>query len=568
MITKIGHLIGDAFKIIVRNPILGGFPRLKGLAPGVRVVVLTTLLASLLTAVAVGFSGQLRYASPLLREGGSGSPVFVPVLAVMIVPYLVSLGLGVVMAGSIGAPTVVAYPIVGVYFLLYAALARFCHDADPVSRNWQVVLALTATTLLFFIAARRMTAIRTAFTALSLLLTVSTMAFVIHSLAAVSSTVGTSLEVTVVRVILQAVTLFCLPLAFVAGLDATKFGITVANWAAERVSGLRSAVSVAVVPIFVLGVSWTVVFGRVQKGLSATGVGFVFGVVTCCVIMAISSRIGMTATEESDDEVIRASQTVAMALSALVLLVPLTIQTIGLLEIVAGSESRLSKVFLHPISDWLLNDHLVLSARLLLGAALLLFGAQKHRSPLRRCVMLVTGCVLFISNMSALFTETSIELSAAQIDVVVLTASTVYLLERWIRRRLTGPQALRVAGLVVLTGLSAQNAFSSGPLAAILPLGGLALLVFGLVWGALTGAGDANESSPTFGTASRLTMFAGYQLLTIAIVLWATMLREPSLTDQLSSSTALGVRTIGIGLLVAMTVGHAKDVRKEKSVAQ
>jgi hypothetical protein len=59
-------------------------------------------------------------------------------------------------------------------------------------------------------------------------------------------------------------------------------------------------------------------------------------------------------------------------------------------------------------------------------------------------------------------------------------------------------------------------------------------------------------------------LFAGYQLLTISMVLWAVLTRDTTLTDQLASSTDLGVRTVGIGLLVAIVAGHARESAHRK----
>ena len=567
--SGLGRLLNDAFVIIIRNPIVGGFPRLKGLATSVQVTVIGTLALSLITAVCVGSSGMLRAASPLLRDESLGVVVYVPTIALAIVPLLTAIGLGVVISGAIGAPPQIAHPVVGVYCLLFAALARFCHDADPSSRTWQLVVALTLGVLTTFAIARRFITARVLGCALVIFFTLVKMALVVRFLTSLSSTAEVRLDLAIIRVILQAIALFCLPVVFVAGLDAAKFSITVANWAAERVSRLQSHIAIGIVPLGVLTAGWAASLTRITTETSVSVASFVWSLLAGLIILCVCWRVGVTAVQaESDETVVRSSQALAVQVSAAVVVVPLVIQALGLLEIVMGTSSYASRNVVQPMSAFLLQDTLPPTVRALLGAALIALATKNSGSPLRRCLLFMTGGILVTANLSELVSTPPVEVGVVHLDVIVLVASTAYLIKLWISRRLNGHTALTVAGLVVLTGLAAQNTFSSGPLAAILPLGGLGLLVFGLLWGACTGAGDANESSHAFASSSRLVLFAGYQLLTIAVVLWARLLREPRLTDQLASSTALGVRTVGVGLLVAIVVGHAISIPQSEAFAR
>jgi hypothetical protein len=568
-VNGLGRLLNDAFVITIRNPIVGGFPRLKGLATSVQVTVVGTLALSLFTVVCVGLSGVLRSASPLLRDESLEAVVYVPTIALAIVPLLTAIGLGVVISGAIEAPPKIAHPVVGLYCLLFAALARFCRDADPSSRTWQLVVALTLGVLTTFATARRLVAARVPGRALVIFFTLVKMALVMRFLTSLSSTAEVRLDLAVIRVILQAIALFCLPVVFVAGLDAAKFSITVANWAAERVSRLQSRIAIGIVPLGVLTAGWAMALARIATETSVSVTSFGWSLTAGLVIFFVCWRVGNAAARaESDETVVRSSQALAVRVSAVVVAVPLVIQALGLLEIVIGTSSYASRNIIQPMSAFLQRDTLPPTVRALLGAVLIILVSKHSGNPLQRCLLFMTGGILVTANLSELVSTPPVKVGVMHLDVIVLFASTAYLVKLLISRRLTRQIALTVAGLVVLTGLAAQNSFSSGPLVAILPLGGLGLLVFGLLWGALTGAGDANESSHAFASSSRLVLFAGYQLLTIAVVLWATLLREPRLTDQLASSTALGVRTVGVGLLVAIVIGHARIIPKSEAFAR
>jgi hypothetical protein len=562
---RAGQVLIDAFNIIVRNPVVGGFPRLRQLSRAARQAVVAGLVLSSATAILIGLGDQLRSLSSLQRDTSAEVALYIPSVALVIVPYLVSCALGVILIGAVRADRRVFATVLAVYSLIQLALVRLTLDTGAGVAGPVVVLSLVAVVVVTSAVARRVP-FPTELLAVVLLAASSlSMLVVVRTLNDVSTKTGESFDIVVLQVVLQALALLCLPMVFMAGLDASKFSIVTANWLSEQVARVRGRSTVGLVALLVFLLSVVQGAGRLRdwwldsswRGLAPVGV---------CVLCAAAVRrvIKNRTGEQSDDAAVRSSQSLAFRVSAFVVVVPLLIQVLGLFQIILGVSAPASIRVIQPIVDTLLIDELALTARLLVGAGLLYFVWRRPTAPLSRVVMLVAGLVLVIDNTARLTGPGALVVTAQHVDVVIIGGVLMFAVRSTLARRLQSGQLASLAGLLALSGVASHNSFAAGPLASLLPLGGLSLLLFGLLWGVFTGAGDANESSPSFPSESRLLLFAGYQLLTISMVLWAVLTRDTTLTDQLASSTDLGVRTVGIGLLVAIVAGHARESAHRK----
>ena len=522
--------------------------------------MISGLLLTSVTALLIGFGDSLRSMSTLQRDTSAGTVLFVPSLALVFVPYLVSSALGLMLVGAIRADWRATTPVVAVYLLVQFALVRLTRDAGVGVVHPLVVLCLALIVIAVCIVARR-GAISISIAA-GLLFASSTVSMLVvtRALHTVSVRTGESFDIVVLQVVLQALALLCLPMVFVAGLDATKFSIVAANWLSEQVSALRGKAAVWGVAILVFVVSVVQSTNRIRDWISSSDWHSLLSVIVCGLGVFGVWRVARRVTgRQSDDSAVRSAQSLALFVSALVVAVPMLIQVVGLFQVIAGLSSPISTGVLQAMIDVLLVDSFAPFVRLLVGTGLMVAGWRRGLAPLARVTAVASGFVLVVDNASRLSGRSPLAITAEHLDVVLVVGVALFLASSVFQRRLTSSQVASAAGLLVLSGVASQNAFAAGPLATLLPLGGLSLLLFGLFWGVFTGAGDANESSPGFPSESRLMLFAGYQLLTVSIVLWAVLTRDTTLTDQLTSSTELGVRTLGVGLLAAIIAGHARD---------
>jgi hypothetical protein len=128
-------------------------------------------------------------------------------------------------------------------------------------------------------------------------------------------------------------------------------------------------------------------------------------------------------------------------------------------------------------------------------------------------------------------------------------------------RRLTEVRAERLFFLVLLAGLLSQWEFAADPFGPLLGFAGMGFVVFGLVWGFLTGGGWANEASERFPRSSRTFLLLGYSIFSIALLNWFSASHD---IDQLASFEgfgANGVYLLGYPLLYALfTLGMSGAV--------
>jgi hypothetical protein len=123
-----------------------------------------------------------------------------------------------------------------------------------------------------------------------------------------------------------------------------------------------------------------------------------------------------------------------------------------------------------------------------------------------------------------------------------------------VRRRLSSGRLLGVLVLLLLTLLVRYSAFAGDPLGLLLGFGGVATVVFGLVWGFVTGGSAGNEESPGYPRDSRLLLWFSRSLLALAALAWAALTRSVEGSRTLAELTARGSETVGVALLLGLVV--------------
>lgn len=116
----------------------------------------------------------------------------------------------------------------------------------------------------------------------------------------------------------------------------------------------------------------------------------------------------------------------------------------------------------------------------------------------------------------------------------------------WLARgTLTEARAGRLLVLVVITALMRQTGFIEDPFSPVLGFTGIGMIAVGLIWDALTIGFWANHDSPGMPRVSRIFLYLGYVLFTIAVLNWSVASHDIAQVDFFTGQAALG----GFGLL-------------------
>ena len=121
--------------------------------------------------------------------------------------------------------------------------------------------------------------------------------------------------------------------------------------------------------------------------------------------------------------------------------------------------------------------------------------------------------------------------------VVIFAAVAAY----WtVHRTLTEDRARRLLLLVLITLLMRQTGFIEDPFSPVLGFTGVGMIALGLVWDALTIGFWANEDSRGLPRVSRIWLYLGYILFSIAVLNWAVASHDILQVDFFTGQAALG----------------------------
>lgn len=121
----------------------------------------------------------------------------------------------------------------------------------------------------------------------------------------------------------------------------------------------------------------------------------------------------------------------------------------------------------------------------------------------------------------------------------------------WYRRRtLTPERAVHLILLFLITALLQQSDFIEDPFSPFLSFAGVGFLAFAVLWDVLTIGSWANENSATFPRLSRIYLYLGYVLLSVATINWAFSQHNLFMVEQFSGNGALlGLDFVGRPML-------------------
>jgi hypothetical protein len=134
------------------------------------------------------------------------------------------------------------------------------------------------------------------------------------------------------------------------------------------------------------------------------------------------------------------------------------------------------------------------------------------------------------------------------------------------RRALSRDRAIGLAAVLALAVLLSVRSVIVDPFGALLGYGGVAFVLFGVIWDFLTGSSWANTDGRRLRQPVRVLLALGYPLLTLTIVAADALIRRPRTFSDVNAFAELGELVLGTSLLAAAVVVVLAAVRTNREV--
>lgn len=134
------------------------------------------------------------------------------------------------------------------------------------------------------------------------------------------------------------------------------------------------------------------------------------------------------------------------------------------------------------------------------------------------------------------------------------------------RRALSRDRAIGLAAVLALAVLLSVRSVIVDPFGVLLGYGGVAFVLFGVIWDFLTGSSWANTDGRRLRQPVRVLLALGYPLLTVTIVAADALIRRPRTFSDVNAFAELGELVLGTSLLAAAVVVVLSAVRSNREV--
>lgn len=548
---------------------------LRGLSPAMSAVVVLSALLLVVGTISFAVGDVLRTGQELIviPNGTPGRGTLVPGPLVPATFGALAIGCALLLAGALHAPPAVRLGVLALYTALAAALAGLSVALEGTSRipGWPALALILAVFATFAARWRRAPRPGLEF-ALLLVLAAGTFAISAAGLFRSDAITGSSFALQQLGLLLGLLVGLTLPLVVVAGLDAVGFGLDAAGWAVRFVGDRLGSRAVYVALAALLAwrawdLARLVAAEAGRRPVADLGPEILGSGILVAAILALALAIGRLdprarAGDTAEDALDHGSARVRLPLGIAYggvpfLLVPVLLVLNGLAYFgVAGDTGVFAAV--DAVASFMGRDETITLYRVLLGVVLLGIAtwlARRGSTPLALFIGavgvndLITHGFARVDALSPLLWQGAVPIDVAWNALFLGTAAW------WaIRRTLTRTRVERIFFLVLLGAVLNHFDVFADPLSPLLGFAGVGFIVFGLVWGFLTGGGWANEHSSRFPRSSRVFLYLGYSLLSVAILNWFSVTHD---IDELGAMTAAGengVALLGYPLLYALFV--------------
>jgi hypothetical protein len=556
---RTGRLVAFLRSVVAQTvvrPVHEGRIREDGWPYGLRAVVLLAYVGFAFAGVLVVASGPIRRASSL-DPGGNGG-VGLPDPAVWMLTTLFSFGLSLLLTAGLRAPW---WLRVLALLVVLAALAAWALRTPGTSGSvWWPVLVLAllvALVVLVVVRSRR----PFAWWELGAVWAISAACLVVGLVENHYSIDFGADQVPLLLQYLAAILGYLvLPTAMVAGASVAEVCLRLTLAATQQAQRFAHHwVPYAVLGVVVLARGAQVVRELATRDPVTQGWDVV---VPSLVLVGLLAAVGLglltvarrrsahVAVDELSDELTAVGLPIGAALILVNLPLQLAVGVVPLLAVldtsgtIIGSDVDVS-AFIAQLVD-------PIRAVVGLGVLLLAVRAAGRGHATRALVLGMVGVVLVM--LARTLVQGPQSRAGVDPDVLNLVATAVVLVggvAQLLRRRLTRPRALALAGALTICALFSSRNFISDPVGALLGFSGAALVLFGLVWDLFTGSGWANGESRRFARPTRVLLVLANSVTTMSVLAFAALVRDGSTTIYLDPYAEFGDLIFGTALLAA-----------------
>lgn len=555
----------------VADPVTEGRLRDHGWPYGLRACVTLGYVMFGLAALLVLSSGPIRAAGELLIDG---TGVGLPVGTVWPLTVLLSFGTAALFTGALHGPWWLK--VLGLLFALMITGTWSLRVSLSGSNPGWLVLAVVLVAGLVVLAALRWRR-RFAWWELPVSWTLIGAAMSVGLAESRSGLAyGSDLNPLLLQQATAALGYLALPAATIAGAAAADVSVRAAvagTRAAERLAApaRRSRRRWPYLVLAVLLVARTLQAGwqvahrdPVTHGLPdllwAVVVVLLFAVVGFGVLRIGRRHQARPEAAELGDELGRVGFPVAAALIGLSLPVQVGLAAVQIVvSLRPGSAAADVATGLNGVLTRTVDPSRAMLGVLLIGLAV---RAARRGRVTRALVLGCTGVMLFALARALLFGDRApLPLNPDALNLVLSGLVLGAVLVALARRRLDPYRACAYAGLLVLSELITYRDFVSDPVGALLGFSGAALVLFGVTWDLLTGAGWGNADSRRFPRPTRVLLVLTNSVLTMTVLAYAALVRDGSTTIYLDPYAQFGDLIFGTALLAAAVLAVVDGIR-------
>ncbi len=565
MLRAVRTFLADLWRIVIFQPVREGTLSLKGHSRGVAGIVLGVTALYVLTVASILFANPIRSASSLRTSVNATGFVAVPSLLLPAVLCLLGIAFGLLLAGSQQAPWWRRILYLAVVWGALISVVGICVGLGA-SRSLAITSVVLAFVVLAYCIVMWFGRTAPAWDAVVLVVLTSGILLAAYRSLVLQALLGTeSGELITVSFILTQVASLALPGAFLSGVNATAFGVSIVSWSGDDIGRRAVWWFVGAIVVFVLGWQW-ISFGMgVGSGLDAVGSlaregVAAFVLLSACTLVWLSVRRRRASSEDSSPVDVAAacvgvaipvaygvtsSAFIAALLSALVA----SLNTVVPEQVIAQISALL---------DLVASNAFITTTRVLVVAGL----AVATLVLLRRGSHLIAA----IAGVNALVVATTFwggqiapdwPWTPSSLGNIGLIYATFLGLWWTARRSWDRDRAAFILVLCLLSALVRQADFFAVPLGFVIGASAAALLIVGLIWGFLTEGGEAHEDSPRYPKDRQMLVLLGSFLFAITVVGWAVIGKDVGTSLLLSAAATQGLQMLGSAMIVVVVLASA-----------
>jgi len=545
-LNGIGLTIVDILRKVVVEPVQTGIIRPRGWPRGLLPI---TILAYVATAVALAIvllSGLIRDAATPATAAAPASPA-APFPAIVFALLITTVVL--IWAGTLHTSAWARWPVTVTATMFTATIA----NSVDLLRPAPIIAIIGAAMLLIYTAVRGGRRFRWWDVLAGAILT-GVPAAIGHATA--MNPMGHTSYVAAMLM------LFALPSLFAAGFGIAEVAVTSGVFVVSTVAARIGRVAIAIILAGVIAWrAWDVaVYTSDVAADPARALWPLIGTIALIVVVAALYRVvaRLSSAEPTNVKTLSSSLgTTALALAA-----------IGVLPYLLVGATLLLRMMLVILGTWPeLLDPLGFTAALLgstsvwipwitiagLGMLVVGVGAARRQRGARAETFIAVGAA-YLAVGFPLWLGERVGDMAQRLAAVVAVIAVGILLWALVTRRLDASRTTAITALLLAAAFYQHREVISDPVGLLLGSAVLGTVVFGQVWGLITGASGANKHSRRYPRPSRVLVTLGMTLLGLAILAEQSIAVDGSDDVTLSALSGAGVTIFGTAMFVGAVI--------------